>query len=154
MSSGLALAPATRRWAPRLTWLVAGVTGVIGASLLGASAHTLAGDPVCLLRRIAHVPCPTCGMTRALALLVAGDWRGALTLHPWAPVIALEIGAGWALWGATLMRTPRPGRGVLAGLARWGAALEPRLPQVVALNAAALLALWLVRLATGTLPPI
>ncbi|MFI5372361.1 MAG: DUF2752 domain-containing protein, partial [Candidatus Eisenbacteria bacterium] len=105
-----------------------------------ARAHALGMDSVCLLRQVAHVACPTCGMTRALALLAAGDWRSALALHPWAPALAIQIVSGWALWGLALVRGAVP-------LERW-------IPRIVALNAAALILIWLARLLTGTLPPI
>jgi hypothetical protein len=148
-------APATRRWGPRLAWVAAGAAGITAWSALRASAHAPAGDPVCLLRQIAHIPCPTCGMTRALALLAAGEWRAALALHPWAPAVAIQIVAGWVLWGAALTRrVGRAERNVLDRLARWAGEFERRVPHLVALNAAVLLALWLLRLATGTLPPI
>jgi hypothetical protein len=80
-------------------------------------------------------------MTRALALLAGGEWRAALALHPWAPVIAAQLVAGWAWWGAWLARLAkdRPDR--------W-------LPSVAAFNLAALVLLWLVRLVTGTLPAV
>jgi hypothetical protein len=133
-----------------LVWALAGGSGIVAWMVLAANAHTLHGDPMCVLRRVAHLACPTCGMTRALALLAAGEWRAALALHPWAPMIAAQIVAGWWLWGLTLAR----GHGRTG---RWGrriAQLEGRLPHVVALNAAALIVIWIARIATGTLPPI
>ncbi|MFI5372045.1 MAG: DUF2752 domain-containing protein, partial [Candidatus Eisenbacteria bacterium] len=63
-----------------LVWSLAGAAGGVGWSALAARAHALGMDSVCLLRQVAHVACPTCGMTRALALLAAGDWRSALAL--------------------------------------------------------------------------
>jgi hypothetical protein len=79
-------------------------------------------------------------MTRALALLARGDWSAALALHPWAPVVAAQLGLAWVLWGTALLR---PGAG-----AGWRSRLGP----VLAANLAALAALWLGRLASGTLP--
>jgi len=137
-------------WASWLVWVSAGIAGVVAWSLLRASAHAPASEPLCLLRRIAHVPCPTCGMTRALARLAAGEWRAALALHPWSAAIAAQVVAGWLLGGLTLAR----GSGRLGMLARRLAGLERWLPHLVALNLAALILIWLVRLATGTLPPI
>lgn len=131
-----------------LAWSLAGIVGALAWSALAAHAHALGMEPVCVLRRVAHLACPTCGMTRALALFASGEWRTALALHPWGPVLAVQIVAGWALWG---MAIASRGRGRLTrGIGR----LEQALPHVVALNAAALVVLWLVRLATGTLPPI
>lgn len=152
----------SRHAAPWLAWAAAGVAGVAAWAVLRASGPAPGGDPMCVLRRVAHTACPTCGMTRALALLAAGEWRAALTLHPWAPAVAAQIVAAWTLWGAALAcgdagpnRGTSPDRAtVLDRLACGAAALERRVPQLVAFNVAALLVLWLVRLATGTLPPI
>jgi hypothetical protein len=78
-------------------------------------------------------------MTRAFALLAKGEWSAALTLHPLAPVLALEAVLGWFTWGAALA-------------ARRSLRLPVRLDTVVLAHAAVLVALWLGRAATGTLP--
>jgi hypothetical protein len=102
------------------------------------SVGPLAHESVCLLRQIAHVDCPTCGMTRAFAALARGDLRLSLALHPWALPVAGQLAAGTTLWAkAVVARLPFH--------ASW-------LPRVVAWNAVALGAIWLVRMATGTLP--
>lgn len=44
--------------------------------------------PTCPLARIAHVPCPGCGLTRATLALLRGDISTALSLHPLAPLVA------------------------------------------------------------------
>lgn len=36
----------------------------------------------CALRYVLGVPCPTCGMTRAARLVLAGDLVGATHMHP------------------------------------------------------------------------
>jgi hypothetical protein len=78
-------------------------------------------------------------MTRAFGHLAKGEWSAAVTDHPLAPVVALELILGWALWGAAaLSGRPFP----------WMA----RLNALFLANAAALVALWLGRMATGTLP--
>lgn len=133
----LRISPA--RWTPWVAWSLAGMVGALTWWALGSRSLALDVEPMCLLRRFAHLACPTCGMTRALALLARGEWRAALGLHPWAPVLAAQMVAGWALWAVA-----RP-RGV-GQLDRW-------LPHLVAFNAASLLLLWLARLAAGTLPP-
>jgi hypothetical protein len=146
-ASALRVAPSQRlAW---LAWSLAGVAGALAWSALGARAHAAGAEPVCLLRGIAHLACPTCGMTRALALLAAGEWREALALHPWAPPFAAQVAAGWAWWGLVLARGASP-------LSALGGERRPDrwLPHAVALNAVALLLIWLVRLATGTLPPV
>jgi len=121
-------------------WLLAGLLGLAGLGLL--HAWVPASDPasaLCLSRRLLHLPCPACGMTRAFAHLAKGEWSAAVSLHPLAPVVALEFMLGWALWGWELAAR-RPFR------------LPVRLETVLMANAAVLIALWLGRAATGTLP--
>lgn len=36
----------------------------------------------CLFRAFLHIPCPGCGMTRALAAVFRGDLLGAFAFHP------------------------------------------------------------------------
>lgn len=98
-----------------------------------------AGNSICLLRRATGVPCPGCGMSRAFAHLARGEWREAVTDHPWAPLLVAELAAAWAAWGLTLT----------------GAGWRPA-PRTVNLlliaNVLGMGALWLGRLAAGTLP--
>ncbi len=97
------------------------------------------GASLCALRHVAGLACPTCGLTRAFALLARGAWREALVLHPWAAALVLQGVAALllcCLWCAGRLRS-RPDR--------W-------LPHAVGLNLVGLVLLWLVRLATGTLP--
>ena len=78
----------------------------------------------CGFARMFHMPCPGCGMTRAVTLLLAGDWRGSLHMHPLAlPVIA--AGAAFALatvwttyvYGWPMVHKSRLGRAALVALA-------------------------------------
>ncbi len=108
---------------------------------LAAAAWIAAGEPAgpaCLLRQIAHVDCPTCGITRALALLARGEWRASLAVHPWAAALVLQLLAGWVA--------------AIRWLFRGGPHPERWIPGLVLANGTALLVLWIVRLATGTLP--
>jgi len=95
---------------------------------------------VCLWRRFLGIPCPGCGMTRALAHLAKGEWRAAVAAHPFAPLLAVELLLGWLAWGAQA-----------AGVARRLRAEGP-LGLLLGANAALLLALWVGRLAAGALP--
>jgi len=133
-----ALAPAGARRGAWLAWLVAGAALALAWVAL-AAPHAATGEPLCALRRAGGLACPTCGVTRALALLARGAWRESLALHPWALALALQAVAAWALWAAWLSGRLR------ARPDRW-------IPHVFAANAAALAVLWLVRLATGMLP--
>jgi hypothetical protein len=121
-------------------WLLTGLAGLAGLAVLHVWVPS--GDPAtafCLSRRLFHLPCPGCGMTRAFAHLAKGEWSAALALHPLAPVVALEIVVGWAVWGLGLAsrRTFR---------------LPIRIEVLLLGNVALLFALWLGRAATGTLP--
>lgn len=97
------------------------------------------GSTICLLRRFADLPCPGCGLTRAFVHLARGEWSAALADHPLAPLIALQAAAGWVVAGLGLAGRLRPRP------ERW---LGPWLLA----NAVGLCALWLGRLASGTLP--
>jgi hypothetical protein len=122
------------------TWAAAGLAGIVGLAVFHVWAPS--GDPahaVCLLRRFFHLPCPGCGMTRAFAALAKGDWSTAIALHPLAPVLAAELIGGWVVWGIALA-SHRPWR------------LTARLDSLLLANLGALAALWLGRVATGTLP--
>lgn len=121
-------------------WLLAGFVGLAGLAVL--HVWTPSGDPstaVCLSRRLFHLPCPGCGLTRAFAHLAKGEWAAAFVLHPLAPVLALEAILGWLAWGAALAFR-RPLR------------LPFTVDALVLGHGAVLCALWLGRVATGTLP--
>jgi hypothetical protein len=133
-----ALAPAESRRGAWLAWLAVGAALVLAWAAVTASP-AVTGEPLCALRRASGHACPTCGVTRALALLARGAWRESLALHPWAAALALQSVGAWALWAAWLAGRLR------ARPDRW-------IPHVLAANAAALAVLWLARLATGTLP--
>lgn len=119
-------------------WALAGFLGLTGLAVLHAWVPD--ADPrtaLCLSRRVFDMPCPGCGLTRAFAHLAKGEWSEAWTDHPLAPVLAVEFVLAWLAWGAAIAgKLPR------------------RVPVdfIVLANAAVLCALWLGRLATGTLP--
>jgi len=135
--SGWPAAPARPAWA---IWWLCGLAAVAGWLVL--RAWTPSGDPthaVCALRRIAHIGCATCGLTRALAALARGNLGAALAFHPMALGLTGELAAAWGGSGLALARGSRmPDQ-------RW-------IPWVIAANAAAFLLVWLVRLVTGTIP--
>lgn len=87
------------------------------------------------------VACPGCGLTRAASSLVRGDLVGAWEFHPLV-LVALAWAAG--VWVLGYLR--RRGRRV---------DLSSRMvSRLLNLSALALVATWLVRLLTGTLPPV
>jgi len=92
-----------------------------------------------MFRRVSGVPCPGCGMTRAFAHLAKGQWGEAVRDHPLSFLVGLELALGWGWWGLALAgRCPRVGGERLTGF--------------LVANAGLLVAFWLGRLATGTLP--
>jgi hypothetical protein len=97
----------------------------------------------CLFRRLAGIPCPGCGLSRALLALVRGQWGDAGRLHPLAPLVALEGAAIWGAAGAwaTGWRLPLP---------------QPRLERLaerlILTNAALFVLLWGGRIYFQALP--
>lgn len=122
-------------------WVLAGLLG-LGGFLLFHVWEPAPGsqNTVCLLRRLSGFPCPGCGMTRAFAHIAKGEWVAAASDHLLAFVVLAELGLAWLVWGAALARR-RPVR------VPW------RLVEPVALaHLAVLVAFWLGRASTGTLP--
>jgi hypothetical protein len=79
-------------------------------------------------------------MTRAFTALARGDWAAAWALHPFSLLLAVQAGAAWVGSGWELVCGRRP-------------VLPSRLLTVALLgNGAGMLALWIGRAATGTLP--
>jgi hypothetical protein len=86
----------------------------------------------CPVATFLHAPCPGCGMTRAIRLLLRGDVAGSFHMHPLAvPVLGVGLGIAaasvWATWSmgspVRLTRT-RTGRAAIAfGIAVYTAAL-------------------------------
>ncbi|HXT20136.1 MAG TPA: DUF2752 domain-containing protein [Thermoanaerobaculia bacterium] len=132
--------PLTHPRLPLLLWLGAGVAAVglfFAAGWVGLPSG--AAFTVCAFRRLTGIPCPGCGLTRAMGALARGELLLALHFHPFAPLVLAEAGALWAGIGASVLGRPL--------------ALPPRfLERVVIWQTAAFVALWLGRLATGTLP--
>jgi hypothetical protein len=88
----------------------------------------------CPVAALLGVPCPGCGLTRAVLALVAGDIDGAMRLHPLAPVLVV-----FGLWLAAreLVAVARPGVRRMC----WGGREEG----LSALLCGCLIALWIAR---------
>lgn len=125
---------------PFAGWLLTGAAAT--AAFLALGSWDFGADsspPFCLIRLLLDLPCPGCGMTRALQALARGDLAAAVRFHPLAPPLAAEAAVLWGLWGVRLR-----GRGLSAPSADWWALLYA--------NGAMLVALWAGRLAAGSLP--
>ena len=134
---GLVSSPRTQL----LLWLGAGAFAAglfFAAGWIGLPSG--AGYTVCAFRRLTGIPCPGCGLTRAMAALARGELLLALHFHPFAPLVLAEAAALWAAIGRAIVRQ-RP-LVLPSGL----------MERIVIWQTAAFLALWLGRLATGTLP--
>jgi Protein of unknown function (DUF2752) len=126
---------------PRI-WILVGLAGLAAAvGLSWLPQQVGAGLPLCLFRELLGLPCPGCGMTRALHALAHGEVAAALRYHPLAPLVVAQSLALWMFWGLHV-RDRRLAASVPRG--RWFSLLYA--------NGAIFLALWVGRLAAGTLP--
>jgi hypothetical protein len=123
--------------------VVAAIFLAAGAVQVGLTLFHLPGWP-CAFRATTGKPCPGCGMSRALAALVRGDWSAAFFLHAFAP---LFVAAGVLLLVAAVLPAERRAR--LAGRV---AAMERATGAAVWL-AGAFMVYWLVRLLYTPLTP-
>lgn len=70
------------------------IVGTVLLSAAGLQLGTFVLDmPTwpCPLLHVTGVPCPGCGLTRAIVALLKGDWQTSLTLHAYAPIFVLAI---------------------------------------------------------------
>lgn len=115
---------------------------VAAVGLLTARLYPLWRDQVvvvCPFLELTGLPCPTCGGTRALAALVAGDWAAAFAWNP-GVAAAGTLAALWLPVGGLLLLYPeaRPSLPTRAPVTvRWG------LPLLLAANWV-YLGLWFV----------
>ncbi|MDX2035002.1 MAG: DUF2752 domain-containing protein [Blastocatellia bacterium] len=70
-------------------------TAAIAVSAFGAAqaAMLLVGGPAwqCSLRTTIGVPCPGCGLSRAVVLFLRGEWPAALEMHAYGPVLVFSL---------------------------------------------------------------
>ena len=46
---------------------------------------------VCMIKNITGYPCPSCGTTRAIQLLVRGDFMASLQMNPFGIIVAIAM---------------------------------------------------------------
>lgn len=95
--------------------------GVGGAAWLAYLIENGGSGPVvCLFRRATGLPCPSCGTSRAILALLAGDWGAAWAHNPIGILVGvalfvLPVWAGYELLfgGDRLFRTYRASEALL-----------------------------------------
>jgi hypothetical protein len=113
----------------------------VAAIVLATINPSDSSPTICGFARCTGVACPGCGMTRAAGQLVRGNVVEALRYHPLILLIAAEMLGAWTIWMAHR-----------AGWIRWR---HRRWVDVaIGATAALLLVVWIVRLATGSAPPV
>jgi hypothetical protein len=110
----------------------------VGASWVAAALPTSLGWQRCGWAALLHIPCPGCGMTRAIKLLAAGRLEASLRMHALA-VPALAVGLSFAV--ATAWTTYERGTPLFFFKMRFGRAT---LASAMVVYAAALV-LWVLR---------
>ncbi len=70
------------------------LAGILLISVLMPPFHE-GGFTVCLFKNAFSIPCPGCGMTRAILFLGHGDICEAITLNPNSLLVFLIIGCLW-----------------------------------------------------------
>jgi hypothetical protein len=117
------------------------IAPVAALGLMTMASPSDDGPTICPVALLTGVACPGCGMTRAMAWLMRGDFDRSMAYHPLAPIVLVLglLAVGWTLgrrlWG---WKAPSPAltSGALIGLA------------------ILLMGVWVARLLTGNLPPV
>lgn len=125
------------RSVPDARWLGLGLAPAIGLMVI-----PLEGAPtLCPFALATGIACPGCGLTRAAASLARGDAAQAFAFHPLLLVVVAWIVTAAAIWW-------RRRRGVPSRLS------PQSVNRFLIATAAVFAVTWVVRLATGTLPPV
>ena len=140
MSEALSLSTRSR-WSSRPGFLAIAAAPFAVLALIVVWEPTDTGPTVCPFALCTGNACPGCGMLRAAGHLVRGNIGEAIRYHPLAPLVLGQLIAAWALWLAHSRGwiRLRPGR--------W-------LDITLAASAVLLIGVWILRMLTGTLPPV
>ena len=120
-------------------WLAIAPTAIFG--LLTMASPSDEGVTLCPVALLTGTACPGCGMSRAMAWLLRGDWDRSIRYHPLAPLVLL-ISLGALVWA--LGRRFRGWKAPSVALINWG----------LMIFAVLLAATWVTRFITDTLPPV
>jgi hypothetical protein len=91
----------------------------------------------CPVLQATGIPCPGCGLTRAVIALIKGNWSTAFTLHAFAPILLV---AAFLIICSSLLPQPYR-RGLISGVE-----LIERRTHVTSILAVGLILYWLARL--------
>ncbi|HUP16425.1 MAG TPA: DUF2752 domain-containing protein [Acidimicrobiia bacterium] len=122
-----------------LHWLAIAPAAVFGLMTMASPSDD--GLTICPMALLTGVACPGCGMSRAIAWMFRGDLERSVGYHPLAPLVVVisVVAVVWAL-GRRLRGWKSPPTALFTG--------------GVMVLAALLMAVWIARLASGTLPPV
>lgn len=99
------------------------------------------GPTVCPFALTTGTACPGCGLTRAASYLVKGDLSTAFLYHPLVPLIGMQLLGGWVWY-------------VLRRSGRVKPMSQKVLNTVLIGTTIVFLAVWAIRFAAGSLPPV
>jgi hypothetical protein len=113
----------------------------LAIGLLAVLSPSDDGPTICPFALCTGSACPGCGMTRAASSLIRGDIGAAMVFHPLVILIALQATGAW-IWY------------VLRRKNRVGPMSQRTLTIILATTGVALVLVWIVRLALGSLPAV
>jgi hypothetical protein len=77
--------------------LIACFTGLSYLFYKTIYSHQATSISTCMVKNITGYPCPSCGTTRAIQLLLNNDWMASLQMNPFGILVALMM-FGFPIW--------------------------------------------------------